>query len=86
VRNAATTILEQPCGPGWIACGDALQTVDPLASNGNYIALKQGVLAAEAAKAAISGDEKLRRTYAIAAQTEFREIVRHRSGYYGLVC
>jgi hypothetical protein len=35
--------LKRPCGS------------DPLASNGNYIALKQGVIAAQAAKAALSG-------------------------------
>jgi hypothetical protein len=84
-RNTATTMLQRPCGPGWIACGDALQTVDPLASSGNFIALKQGMLAAEAAKAALSGDETLRRRYAMAAQREFRELLGCRSGYYGLV-
>jgi flavin-dependent dehydrogenase len=42
-------MLEQPCRLGWIACGDALQTADPIASSGNLIALKRGLLAAEAA-------------------------------------
>jgi 2-polyprenyl-6-methoxyphenol hydroxylase-like FAD-dependent oxidoreductase len=83
-RNAATTTLERPCGPGWIACGDALQTVDPLASSGNLIALKQGLLAAEATKAALFGDRTLLNAYAIATRREFREVLAHRSGYYGL--
>jgi flavin-dependent dehydrogenase len=84
-RNAATTLLERACGPGWIACGDALQTVDPLASSGNFIALKQGMLAAAAAKAALTGDETLMHAYAMATQKEFRKVLRYRSGYYGLV-
>jgi len=83
-RNAATTMLERPCGPGWLACGDALQTVDPLASSGNLIALKQGLLAAEATKAALFGDQTLLNAYAVATRQEFREVLAHRSRYYGL--
>jgi flavin-dependent dehydrogenase len=83
-RNATTTMLERPVGPGWIACGDALQTVDPLASSGNLIALKQGILAAEATKAALFGDQGLFNAYAIATRREFEEVLTYRSRYYGL--
>lgn len=83
-RNAATTMLEQPCGPGWIACGDALQTIDPIASSGILTALKQGILAAEATRATLIGDATPLSAYVHAARREFREVMSYRKRYYGL--
>ena len=83
-RNAATTRLDVAGGPCWLACGDSLQTVDPLASRGNFTALRQGILAAECAKGALSGDHSLLASYASAAWREFAETLEYRQGYYGL--
>ncbi|MFG1265650.1 NAD(P)/FAD-dependent oxidoreductase [Xanthobacter aminoxidans] len=84
-RNAATTLLNVAGGLRWLACGDSLQTIDPLASRGNFTALRQGILAAECAKGALRDDHSLMASYAWAARREFVETLRHRQGYYGLV-
>jgi flavin-dependent dehydrogenase len=83
-RNAATTLLAASGGDNWIACGDALQTVDPIASSGTYLALKQAILAASIARETLAGDRLALRSYEISTRREFREILAERSAYYGL--
>jgi 2-polyprenyl-6-methoxyphenol hydroxylase-like FAD-dependent oxidoreductase len=83
-RNAASTVLMASGGIDWIACGDALQTVDPIASSGISIALKQGILAATVAKTALAGDQRALRVYEAATRPELQEILARRSAYYGL--
>jgi flavin-dependent dehydrogenase len=83
-RNAATTLLAASGGDHWLACGDALQTVDPIASSGTYLALKQAILAASVVKEMLGGDRLARHSYDIATRREFREILAERGAYYGL--
>jgi len=83
-RNAATTLLATSGGEDWLACGDALQTVDPIASNGNYLALKQGLLAASVARETLRGDRQALQSYEIATRRQFKEILAQRNAYYGL--
>ena len=82
--NAASSQLTSPGGPNWIACGDALQTVDPIASSGTYLALKQGILAARTIEAAFAENQQLRRTYESISRTDFQNILAQRNAYYGL--
>ena len=83
-RNAATTVLGRAGGTHWLACGDALQTVDPIGSNGIHTALSQGMSAAIAADAALGGDRRPQRDYECVAADEFREFQTRRRAYYGL--
>ncbi|SDD09333.1 Dehydrogenase (flavoprotein) [Bradyrhizobium brasilense] len=82
-RNAATTWLEND-GSDWIACGDALQTIDPVASSGTYIALRQGIAAANVAKDILGGGLSALRAYRMASKAEFDSIFAKRNQYYGL--
>jgi flavin-dependent dehydrogenase len=82
-RNAATTWLENDdCD--WIACGDALQTIDPIASSGTYIALRQGIAAASVAKDTLGGGLSALRAYRGASKAQFNNILAKRNQYYGL--
>ncbi|WP_375790689.1 NAD(P)/FAD-dependent oxidoreductase [Bradyrhizobium sp. vgs-9] len=82
-RNAATTWLENG-DSDWIACGDALQTIDPIASSGTYIALRQGIAAASVAEDILGGGLSALRTYQRASKAEFDNILAKRNLYYGL--
>ncbi len=48
VSDARSSYLEQHYGKGWIACGDAAISFDPLASQGIFNALASGEMAATA--------------------------------------
>lgn len=82
-RNSASTILSAPGGMRWLACGDALQTIDPIASSGLYMALQQGTAAAHAAEATLCGERDARNRYGRAALAEFEVILERRREYYG---
>lgn len=47
VRPAESSILEQTCGPGWIAVGDAAAAYDPISARGLVAALESGLAAAD---------------------------------------
>lgn len=81
--NASTSLLDVPGGPYWLACGDALQTVDPLSSSGITTALQQGAAAAEAALASMRGNIEPMKTYWKSTRTQFDGYVRDRNSYYG---
>jgi flavin-dependent dehydrogenase len=82
-RNAATTILGRCGGARWLACGDALQTVDPIASHGVATALRQGIGAARVAMARLAGDRDLHRDYEARCLEDFRDFMNRRRAYYG---
>ncbi|WP_227871720.1 FAD-dependent monooxygenase [Flavobacterium kingsejongi] len=56
IKTATTAILEQPCGPRWLAVGDALCSYDPLTSFGITNALAGGHAAAQAIEKLFNGD------------------------------
>lgn len=80
--NCSTSALEQSGGANWLACGDALQTFDPLASTGVASALQQADKAAQAISAAISGDCSVIAKYKEQTQMSFRNYVIERNAYY----
>jgi flavin-dependent dehydrogenase len=66
--------LNKVLGDGWVACGDAAQSFDPVSAQGILSALHGGLKAAELVQAALRGDEpdrdahagqldRIRRTY-----------------------
>lgn len=82
VLNAATSTLDAAVGEGWIACGDAAQTIDPLSGSGVAAGLVSGreaarVLLAADTRPALLGYERERRR-------EFRENVQRARGYYAM--
>jgi flavin-dependent dehydrogenase len=61
---AESHVLQPPCGPGWIAAGDAACAFDPLASLGIGYALSSGIQAARIAAEWLRGDSALEASYA----------------------
>ncbi|KWV59180.1 hypothetical protein AS026_29195 [Rhizobium altiplani] len=82
--NSTMSALNQPYGDGWIACGDALQTLDPLASSGNFLALRQGLDAANVLSS-IDRHERMDRLrkYCGDAREDFETVLSRRSRFYG---
>ena len=56
VVTAASSKLDQVCGEGWIAAGDAAVAYDPLSGHGLSVALVSGRDAASAVEACLLGD------------------------------
>jgi flavin-dependent dehydrogenase len=81
--NASTSLLDVPGGTYWLACGDALQTVDPLSSSGITTALQQGAAAVSAAVASLSGNLEPMRAYWLESRAHFDSYVRNRNSFYG---
>ncbi|HVY17247.1 MAG TPA: tryptophan 7-halogenase [Rhodopila sp.] len=71
---AESHVLHPPCGPGWIAAGDAACAFDPLASLGIGYALASGIQAARIADEWLRGEDGLARAYAA-------DIARHAGVY-----
>jgi flavin-dependent dehydrogenase len=53
--DARGGVLDPPCGAGWISCGDAALSFDPIAGQGLFNALRSGMAAAEVVARAIEG-------------------------------
>ena len=60
IRPANVSVLEPVCGEGWLACGDAAATFDPLSGYGLGFAIGTGYAAARAADAQLHGDRLAR--------------------------
>ena len=60
---AESHVLSQPCGPGWVAAGDAACAFDPLASLGIGYALTSGIQAARIADEWLRGSDSLALAY-----------------------
>jgi flavin-dependent dehydrogenase len=71
---AESHVLHPPCGPGWIAAGDAACAFDPLASLGIGYALSSGIQAARIAEQWLRGEDGLAQAYAA-------DIARHAGVY-----
>lgn len=81
--NASTSALQQPGGIWWLACGDALQTFDPLASMGLTVALNQAEAAAKTIRPTLAGDTTTMAQYWQAAKSSFDRYLLERNAYYG---
>ena len=55
VRDARGARLDPPIGEGWVACGDAALSFDPIAGQGLFNALYTGMTAAEAVQTMRAG-------------------------------
>jgi flavin-dependent dehydrogenase len=60
IQPANVSVLEPVCGDGWLACGDAAATFDPLSGYGLGFAIGTGYAAARAADAQLRGDRLAR--------------------------
>jgi flavin-dependent dehydrogenase len=83
-QGAGGSMLFQCAGTGWIACGDAAMTYDPLSSQGIFNALYTGFLAAEAIVKLTEGNNKALLEYDNRL-TEIRNAyLKHHQIYYAL--
>jgi flavin-dependent dehydrogenase len=80
--SAATVFRSTASGEGWLACGDAAQTVDPLSSLGIAQALSDGIEAAQAILSTLHGDGDAFRRREQMRRRRFLEYLRHRLSYY----
>ncbi|RTL61657.1 MAG: hypothetical protein EKK41_26850, partial [Hyphomicrobiales bacterium] len=84
-QTASTTVLASPSGSNWLACGDALQTLDPLTSSGMLLALTQGSEAGHAAAANLRRMTGRTLTeYQERAAAQFSHYLLLRAKFYGL--
>lgn len=76
--------LEQCCGSGWLAVGDAATSFDPLSSQGLYTSLYHGIMAAEAAHLSFSGDTAATSTYANQVESVYSAYLKNRVEFYAM--
>jgi geranylgeranyl reductase family protein len=78
---AADVDREEPAGDGWMLLGDAAGLVDPITREGIFFALRSGILAAAALRAADPG-----RAYAARVRAELHDELRRaaqlKAGFY----
>jgi flavin-dependent dehydrogenase len=60
IQPANVSVLDPVCGDGWLACGDAAATFDPLSGYGLGFAIGTGYAAARSADAQLRGDRLAR--------------------------
>ncbi|MCW5619366.1 MAG: NAD(P)/FAD-dependent oxidoreductase [Nitrosomonas sp.] len=84
VKPAHSQRLEQFCGPGWYAAGDAASTFDPLSSLGMYKALRHGLLAAYAIRDDLLNKPGASEKYQHVLNAEFRHYQHMHRQYYRL--
>jgi flavin-dependent dehydrogenase len=60
IQPANVSVLEPVCGDGWLACGDAAATFDPLSGYGLGFAIGTGYAAARSADAQLRGNRLAR--------------------------
>jgi flavin-dependent dehydrogenase len=63
MRPANVSVLKPVCGAGWLACGDAAATFDPLSGYGLAFAIGSGYAAARSADAQLRGDRLARMAF-----------------------
>jgi flavin-dependent dehydrogenase len=76
--------LDRPVGRDWIAIGDAACSLDPLASAGITLALRDGLRAADAVKHHLDGDPLALQAHARDVRRRFAQHLRERGGFYDL--
>ena len=80
--GAESSRLERFVGPGWISAGDAAAAFDPLSSQGIFFALRSGVNAARAVRAALLGDGQAVEGYSQGLEHAFLAYLAQRQAYY----
>jgi len=83
-RVAASFLLDRVSGPRWLAAGDAAACFDPLAAQGLYKALADGLDGAGLIIEALGRGGDLGEDYAAAARARFEEYRVNRNYFYGL--
>lgn len=83
-RIAASFLLDRVAGPRWLAAGDAAACFDPLAAQGIYKALEDGIDAAASIAKALRADAEIGPSYAEAAGARFAQYLVNRNHFYGL--
>lgn len=76
--------LDRPAGEGWLACGDAALSFDPLSAQGLFNALYTGLAAAETADRMLVGDPHAVEAYADDLERVWAAYQGHRSAWYGV--
>lgn len=77
-----SSLLEQTYGPNWLAVGDAAATYDPIASQGLYKALSDGLLAGQVLARTLNGDTSQLETYAVGIKTRYEQYFIQRCTLY----
>lgn len=83
-RVASSFILDRVAGPRWMAIGDAAAAFDPLAAQGLYKALADGLDAAASLGQALDGGDERFEDYAAGIQARFDAYLVGRNHFYGL--
>jgi flavin-dependent dehydrogenase len=81
-RPAATSMLRQISGPGWLAVGDAASAHDPLSGSGISKAMHYAPIAAKAVIAALNNDHEALSTYSETIKRSFSNYLKQRSAQY----
>jgi flavin-dependent dehydrogenase len=84
IKPAHSQKLEQFCGRGWYAVGDAASTFDPLSSLGMYKALRHGLLASCAIRDDLLNKPGAHEKYQHILNTEFKHYLHTHQQYYRL--
>ncbi|SER15079.1 Dehydrogenase (flavoprotein) [Nitrosomonas sp. Nm51] len=84
VKPARSQCLQQFCGPGWYAAGDAACVFDPLSSLGIFKALRHGLLASYAIRDELQGKPDAISKYQHLLESEFKQYQHTRRQYYQL--
>lgn len=85
VHLAGSQFLRRPCGPAWVAAGDAAIATDPLSSIGIGHAMCSGIQAARiAAERLLGRSEHLSASYPADVERHLREFLVRRTALYGL--
>lgn len=83
-RVAASFVLDRMAGPRWLAIGDAAMCFDPLAAQGIYKAIADGLEAAACIATALESSSDLDPQFDIRARSRFAEYLANRNYFYGL--
>ncbi|NQZ08741.1 MAG: NAD(P)/FAD-dependent oxidoreductase [Algicola sp.] len=81
---ADSGILQQVCGKGWLAVGDAAMTYDPIASHGLMMSMVSARDAAGAINGLIDGRDDTLGMYAQRMCQSFMQYCELRRGFYGV--
>jgi flavin-dependent dehydrogenase len=76
--------LDFPCGPAWLAIGDAAASYDPISAQGIHKALADGLAAAETAAAYLKGNAAALDAHAARIAAGFEDFRRNRKYFYDL--
>jgi flavin-dependent dehydrogenase len=78
-----SSLLEQTHGEHWLAVGDAAATYDPIASQGLYKALSDGVSAGRVLAAVLQGQKQELEQYDAGIKERYARYFEQRCSWYG---